>query len=179
MEAGASSIDAGLVSASITGRGPEAAADWDNLRSGENYTGYEKAEGFASPGGLVHDKAHAYAAPAQLAVNEWALSSNWTVAKDRAQSHDVAGQLTYRFHARDVNLVMGPSMPGKAVRFRVLIDGHAPGPAHGTDVDEQGYGTISEQRMYQLIRQSKPIGDRNFTINFLDPDAEAFCFTFG
>jgi thiol-disulfide isomerase/thioredoxin len=176
-EAGASGIDSGLVS--DPGVGPEAAADWDDLKSPENYTGYGQAEGFSSPGNAVRDKPHAYATPAHLSMNQWALTGDWTIKNDRAQSHDAAGQLTYRFHARDLHLVMGPSVPGKPVRFRVLIDGHPPGAAHGADVDEQGYGTMSEQRMYQLIRQPKPIVDRDFTINFLDPGAEAFCFTFG
>jgi thiol-disulfide isomerase/thioredoxin len=176
-EAGASGIDGGLVS--VTGEGPEAAADWDDLRSQENYTGYERTENFASPGGPVQDKPHAYATPAHRSLNQWALSGDWTIKKDATQSNDATGQLTYRFHARDLHLVMGPAVPGKRVRFRVLIDGRVPGAAHGADVDEQGYGTMSEQRMYQLIRQPKPIGDRDFTINFLDPGGEAFCFTFG
>lgn len=176
-EAGASGIVAGLVS--VTGEGPEAAADWDDLRSPENYTGYGKSEGFASPGGLVREKLHAYANPAHLSLNQWALSGGWTIREDASQHNDATGQLTYRFHARDVNLIMGPSVPGKHVRFRVLIDGRAPGSAHGIDIDEQGNGTMSEPRMYQLIRQSKPIVDRDFTINFVDSGAEAFCFTFG
>jgi len=176
-EAGASGIDGGLVS--VTGEGPEAAADLNDLKSQENYTGYERTEHFASPGGPVPDKSHAYSAPAHLLLNHWALSGDWTIRKDASQSSNPTGQLTYRFHARDLNLVMGPAAPGKHIRFRVLIDGHAPGSAHGTDVDERGYGTMSEQRMYQLIRQSKPIGERDFTINFLDPGGEAFCFTFG
>jgi thiol-disulfide isomerase/thioredoxin len=176
-EAGASGVDNGLVS--VTGAGPEAAADWNDLMSPENYVGYEQTENFASSGGLLRDKPHAYATPAHLSLNQWALSGDWTIKKDRALPNNAAGLLTYRFHARDLNLVMGPSTPGKPVRFRILIDGHAPGVAHGNDVDEQGYGTLSEPRMYQLIRQSKPIGDRDFTINFLDPGAEAFCFTFG
>ncbi len=176
-EAGASGIGGGLVS--VTGEGPEAAADWDDLRSPENYVGYLQTEGLASPGGPVRDKPHAYTIPAHLSLNQWALSGNWTIKKDASEPNDATGKLTYRFHARDLHLVMGPSGPGKRVRFRVLIDGHAPGAAHGADVDEQGYGTMLEQRMYQLIRQPKPIGDRDFTINFLDPGAEVFCFTFG
>ena len=176
-EAGASGIGGGPVS--VTGEGPEAAADWDDLRSPENYLGYLQTEGLASAGGPVRDKPHAYATPAHLSLNQWALSGDWTIKKDASQPNDATGRLTYRFHARDLHLVMGPSVPGKRVRFRVLIDGHAPGAAHGADVDEQGYGTMLEQRMYQLIRQPKPIGDRDFTINFLDPGAEVFCFTFG
>jgi thiol-disulfide isomerase/thioredoxin len=176
-EAGARGIGDEL--ASVTGEGPEAAADWEDLRSGENYVGYERTENFASPGGPVKDQPHAYAVPAHVALNQWALSGDWTIAKDRTRANNLSGQLTYRFHARDLHLVMGPSAPGKPVRFRVLIDGHAPGAAHGADVDEQGYGTMSEQRMYQLLRQPKPVGDRTFTISFLDPGAETFCFTFG
>ena len=176
-EAGATGIGDGLVP--ITGEGPEAAADLEDLRSEENYVGYERTENFASSGGLVRDNPHIYAVPAHLLLNHWALSGAWTTQKDRTRSNDARGQLTYRFHARDLHLVVGPAAPEKPVRFRVLIDGHAPGAAHGADVDEQGYGTISEQRMYQLIRQPKPIADRTFTISFLDPGAEAFCFTFG
>jgi len=176
-EAGASGIGGGLVS--VTGEGPEAVADWDDLKSSENYVGYERTENFASPGGPVRDKPHAYATPAHLSLNQWALSGDWTIRKDATRLNDATGQITYRFHARDLHLVMGPSVPGKRIRFRVLINGHAPGAAHGADIDEQGYGTMSEQRMYQLIRQPKPISDRDFTINFLDPGAEAFCFTFG
>jgi len=176
-EAGASGIGGGLVS--VTGEGPEAAADWDDLKSQENYVGYARTENFASPDGTVRDKPHGYATPAHLSLNQWALTGNWTFRKDATRLNDATGQLTYRFHARDLHLVMGPSVPGKRVRFRVLINGHVPGAAHGADIDEQGYGTMSEQRMYQLIRQPKPISDRDFTINFLDPGAEAFCFTFG
>jgi thiol-disulfide isomerase/thioredoxin len=176
-EAGASGIDRGLVS--VTGEGAEAPADWSDLMSPENYVGYQQTENFASPGGPVRDQPHAYATPANLSLNEWALSGDWTIRNDASKANDATGRLTYRFHARDLNVVMGPSTPGKHVRFLVLIDGHAPGAAHGADIDEQGYGTVSAPRMYQLIRQTKPIGDRNFTINFLDPGGEAFCFTFG
>ncbi len=176
-EGGASGIDGGLVSA--TGQGAEAPADWKDLMSPENYVGYQQTENFASPGGPVRDQPHAYASPAHLSLNGWALSGDWTMTADRTHANNAEGQLNYRFHARDLNLVMGPPKAGQRVRFRVLIDGLAPGAAHGVDVDEQGYGTLSEQRMYQLIRQPEPIGDRDFTISFLDPGGEAFCFTFG
>lgn len=176
-EAGANGIDQGVVS--VTSTGPEVAADWSDLRSSETYVGYEMAENFSSPTSAVRDEPHTYIAPGHLVLNEWALSGNWTINKDRSHSNDANGQITFRFHARDLHLVMGPSLAAKAIRFRVLIDGHPPGAAHGTDVNEQGYGTLSEQRMYQLIRQPKPIRDANFTIDFLDPGAEAFCFTFG
>jgi hypothetical protein len=89
------------------------------------------------------------------------------------------GRIVYRFHARDLHLVMGPSTPGMSVKFRVLLDGRAPGAAHGTDVDAQGDGTVTEQRLYQLIRQPKPIVDRQFEIEFFAPGVEAFAFTFG
>ena len=113
------------------------------------------------------------------ALNYWALSGDWTVKKGAAAVNKAGGRIAYRFHARDLHLVMGPSAPGTSVPFRVLIDGRPPGAAHGTDVDEQGNGTVSEQRLYQLIRQQGPIADRLFEIEFLDPGAEAFAFTFG
>ena len=117
--------------------------------------------------------------PARLRLNDWALSGDWTVKKEAAVLNKPNGSIAYRFHARDLHLVMGPAAPGTSVRFRVLIDGQPPGAAHGVDVDEQGNGTVTEQRLYQLIRQPKPIADRQFEIEFLDPGVEAFAFTFG
>ena len=128
-------------------------------------------------GGL--DKPHMYAAPARLRLNDWAPSGDWTVKKDAAVLNTPNGRITYRFHARDLHLVMGPTAPGTSVRFRVLIDGRPPGAAHGIDVDDQGDGTVTEQRLYQLIRQPKPITDRQFEIEFLGSGVEAFAFTFG
>ncbi len=122
---------------------------------------------------------HVYAAPARLDLNEWSLAGDWTVGKETARLNQPNGRIAYRFHARDVHLVMGPAAQGTSVRFRVLIDGQPPGAAHGIDVDEQGSGTVTEQRLYQLIRQPKPIVDRQFEIAFLDPGVEAFAFTFG
>jgi len=176
-EAGKSGIDRQPVS--VDARGLEAAADWGSLRSGENYVGYERTQKFASPGGAVLDKARMYELPARLRLNEWALSGDWTVKKEATALNEAKGRIAYRFHARDLHLVMGPKTPGAPVRFRVLIDGQPPGAAHGTDVDEQGNGTVTQQRLYQLIRQPKPITDRQFEIEFLDPDVEAFAFTFG
>ena len=176
-EAGASGIGQELVS--VDAVGVEAAADWGSLRSQENYLGYERTERFASPGGAVLDKSHVYAAGARLRLNHWALSGDWTMKKGTAVLNKPGGRIAYRFHARDLHLVMGPAAPGASVRFRVLIDGQPPGAAHGIDVDEEGIGTVSEQRLYQLIRQSKPIADRLFEIEFLDPGVEAFAFTFG
>jgi thiol-disulfide isomerase/thioredoxin len=176
-EAGTSGIGRELVS--LDARGAEAAADWASLKSPENYLGYERTENFASPGGAVLDKRRAYVAPARLKLNQWALSGDWTVQKQLTVLNKANGRIAYRFHARDLHLVMGPAARGTSVRFRVLIDGQPPGAAHGVDVDDQGNGTVTEQRLYQLIRQPKPIADRQFEIEFLDSGVEAFAFTFG
>ena len=175
-EAGATGVPTDLVT--VDPRGTEVAADWNDLKSGETYVGSEKAENFASPGG-ASGKAQAYTAPAGLALNRWGLAGEWTVGKEIATAGRPKARIVYRFHARDVNLVMGPGKAGGPVRFRVLVDGHAPEAAHGTDTDAQGTGTVTEPRLYQLIRQPKPIVDRTFEIEFLDPGVEAFCFTFG
>ena len=176
-ETGIGGIDHKLVS--VDARGAEAAADWASLKSPENYLGYERTENFASPGGAVSDKRRVYAVPARLRLNQWALSGDWTVQKQATVLNQANGRIAYRFHARDLHLVMGPAARGTSVRFRVLIDGKPPGAAHGIDVDDQGNGTVSEQRMYQLIRQPKPIAERQFEIEFLDAGVEVFAFTFG
>jgi thiol-disulfide isomerase/thioredoxin len=176
-EAGNGGIGHELVS--VDGRGAEAAADWGSLKSPENYVGYERTENFASPGGAVLAKRRVYAAPARLRLNQWALSGDWTMGKQATSLNKANGRIAYRFHARDLHLVMGPAARGTSVRFRVLIDGQPPGAARGIDVDDQGNGTATEQRLYQLIRQPKPIADRQFEIEFLDPGVEAFAFTFG
>ncbi|MGO9513141.1 MAG: thioredoxin family protein [Steroidobacteraceae bacterium] len=176
-EAGVSGIGHGLVS--VDGRGAEAAADWGDLKSPENYVGYERAENFVSRDGAILDKRHVYVAPAQLRLNHWALSGDWTIGKQATVLNKADGRIAYRFHARDLNLIMGPAVRGASVRFRVLIDGQPPGAAHGVDVDGQGNGTVTESRLYQLIRQPKPIVDRHFEIEFLDPGVAAFDFTFG
>jgi thiol-disulfide isomerase/thioredoxin len=176
-EAGAGSIDDQPVS--ITASGPEVAADSNDLQSPESYVGFERAENFASPGGAVRDQARTYEFPAGLRLNEWALSGGWTVRPDAAALNKGGGQIVYRFHARDLNLVMGPAATGTPVKFRVLIDGRPPGESHGDDVDAAGNGTLQQQRLYQLIRQPLPIGDRQFRIEFLWPGVEVFDFTFG
>jgi thiol-disulfide isomerase/thioredoxin len=176
-ETGIGGIDREPVS--IDARGIEAAADWRDLRSPENYVGYERTENFVSAGGAALDKPRMYEVPARLRLNEWGLSGDWTVKKENVVLNKPNGRIAYRFHARDLHLVMGPAAPGTAVRFRVLIDGQPPGPAHGIDVGEQGDGTVTEQRLYQLIRQPKPIVDRQFEIEFLGPSVEVFAFTFG
>ncbi len=176
-EAGAAGVSPELVK--VDGRGHEAAADWRNLKSPENYVGFERTENFASPGGVLRNRPHMYQRPGRLSLNEWALSGDWTLRKDTAALNKAGGSITYRFHARDFHLVMGPAASGAPVKFRVLIDGQAPGAAHGIDIDEQGYGTVAEQRMYTLIRQPGPIVDRLVEIEFSGPDAEIFAFTFG
>ena len=163
----------------VDARGSEVAADWDNLRSQENYLGRDKTEGFVSPGKPLVGKTGSYVAPRSLRLNEWALSGDWTLNAGAVTLDKANGRIVYRFHARDLHLVMGSPSRGSSIRFRVLLDGRPPGNAHGTDVDEQGYGMATEQRLYQLIRQPKPIADRVFEIEFLDPGVEAYVFTFG
>jgi thiol-disulfide isomerase/thioredoxin len=175
--AGASNIDDTL--ASVDGSGIEAASDSGDLQSGENYLGYQRTENFASPGDVVSDERHVYDYPARLRLNHWALSGDWTIGAQAIAPNQANGRIAYRFHARDLHLVMGPATSGTAVRFLILLDGMPPGDAHGLDVDSQGYGTITEPRLYQLVRQPKPIGDRQFEIEFLDPGVQAFSFTFG
>ena len=176
-EAGKSGVPRDLVK--VEGAGLEAPAAWKDLKSAENYVGYGRTENFASPAGPLPDKARVYAVPDRLRLNQWALSGNWTMTKGAVASNAPNGRIAYRFHARDVHLVMGPAAAGSAVRFRVRIDGKAPGAAHGTDVDEQGIGTVRAQRLYQLVRQPGTIADRTFEIEFLDPGVEAYAFTFG
>jgi thiol-disulfide isomerase/thioredoxin len=159
--------------------GVEAAADWDSLWSPENYLGYGRTENFASSNGAVLDTPHGYAAPARLGLNHWALSGDWTVNRQAIVLDQAEGRILYRFHARDLHLVMAPAGPGSPVRFRVYLDEQPPGAAHGADVDEQGNGTLTDPRLYQLIRQPGPITDRTFEITFLDPGVQAYAFTFG
>ena len=152
---------------SVDAEGVEAAADWDTLESPENYLGYERTENFESPG-----------APA-LSVNHWALAGDWTVERGMTVLNEAGGAISYRFHARDLNVVMGPTAGGPPVPFRVTLDGQEPGAAHGVDVDERGEGTVAEQRLYQLIRQPGRVTDRTLEIAFLAPGVEAYAFTFG
>jgi thiol-disulfide isomerase/thioredoxin len=175
-EAGAAGIGPGTVS--VDASGVEAPADWSSLRSPENYVGYERTQNFASPGGPRADRRYMYAAPARFALNQWALAGEWTMGRQATVLGSPNGRVLYRFHARDLHLVMGPS-PASSVRFRVSIDGQPPGAAHGVDVDEGGHGTVVEPRLHQLIRQPKPIVDRLCEIEFLDAGVETLAFTFG
>ena len=176
-EAGSGGIGQDLVAVDPTG--VEAAADWDSLRSPENYLGYQRTENFTSADGAVLDTPHVYALPTRLRLNHWAVAGDWTVQPQAIVLNQADGRIVYRFHARDLHLVMGPTAPGTPVRFRVLLDGQPPGDAHGTDVDDQGNGTVNEPRLYQLIRQPGPVTERTFQITFLDPGAQAYAFTFG
>jgi thiol-disulfide isomerase/thioredoxin len=164
---------------SVEAPGLEAPADWETLRSPESYGGYEHGERFGSPGGAHFNKSRVYEYPAHLELNHWALQGDWTIGREAVSLNAANGRIAYRFHARDLNLVMGPAARGASIRFRVLIDGQPAGTAPGSDVDGGGDGTVKEQRVYQLIRQSKPIIDRGFEIEFLDPGVEIFDFTFG
>ena len=175
-EAGATSVPTGLVSDRATG--VEAAPDLTDMQSPETYIGYERADNFVSPGGAVQDSDRVYSIGA-LRLNEWGLAGDWTIGAEQAGLDRQDGRIAYRFHARDLNLVLGPGPDGKPVRFMVTIDGAAPGNSHGTDVDAAGRGSVSQQRLYQLIRQSDPIGDHTFEIRFLDPGVQAYAFTFG
>ncbi len=163
-EAGAAGITTEL--ASVAPAGVEEQADWASIKSPETYVGTDRGENRVS-------------SPAKLKLNQWALGGDWTVGRQAAVLEEADGRLTVRFHARDLNLVMGPGAGGKSVRFRVLIGGQAPGAAHGLDVDEKGNGTVAEPRMYQLIRQPGAVAERQFEIQFLDPGVEVFVFTFG
>ncbi|MBJ9900286.1 cytochrome c biogenesis protein DipZ [Burkholderia cenocepacia] len=160
-------------------KGALAAAASADVRSPETYVGYARAESFASPGGVVRDAAHRYDAPGSPDLNGWGLAGTWNVGAERASLAAPDGRIVYRFHARDLHLVLGPGANGRPVRFRVTLDGAAPGAAHGADVDAQGYGTVTGQRLYQLVRQPGAIADRTFAIEFLDPGVDAYAFTFG
>ena len=175
----AGSAGAGTDMVSVHPSGLEVPADWASLRSPENYTGYERTQGFASLGGTVPGKPHVYTVPARLGLNQWALAGDWTMEEEATTLNAANGRIVCRFHARDLNLVMGPTAPGSPVRCRVLIDGQPPGEAHGTDVDSEGNGTVTYQRVYQLIRQPGPITERTVEITFLDTGFQAYCFTFG
>jgi len=176
-DAGVAGVGQDLVA--VEAAGVEAEADWDSLWSPENYLGYERTENFASANGVVLDTPHRYAAPTQLRLNQWGLSGDWTVKRQAIVLNAPEGRIAYRFHARDLHLVMAPAAPGTPVRFRVLLDSQPPEGAHGIDVDDQGDGTLTDPRLYQLVRQPGPVGEHTFEITFLDPGVQAYAFTFG
>jgi thiol-disulfide isomerase/thioredoxin len=176
-DAGVEDIGDELVS--VAPDGFEAQADWTNLGSPETYLGYEQGQNLASPGRADVDAPHAYAIPDALRLNQWALSGQWTIGRGASVLNGDEGAIAFRFHARDVHLVMGPPARDASVPFRVLVDGEPPGDAHGLDVDEQGHGTVAQQRLYQLVRERDSIMDRTFEITFLGSGVEAYVFTFG
>jgi thiol-disulfide isomerase/thioredoxin len=177
LEAGVEGFDRDLVA--VDPQGLEVSADWRTVQSGETYTGYDQATGFAQADAARFDATDTYTAPPRLRLNEWALTGEWTVTRAAAVSNGAGARLAFQFHARDLNLVMGPHPKTASIPFRVSLDGQPPGDAHGTDVAADGSGTLDEQGTYQLVRQPGPIVDRRFDIEFEAPGAEAYCFTFG
>ncbi len=164
---------------SVVPDGVEAQADWATLESPETYTGWAQGARFASPGGAVADRSRSYAEPGSLELNQWALAGEWTIGERAAVLDGADGAIAFRFHARDVNLVLSPPARGEEVAFEVRIDGAPPGDAHGLDVDAQGNGTVTQQRLYQLVREPGSIRDRTFEIRFRSPGVGAYVFTFG
>jgi thiol-disulfide isomerase/thioredoxin len=175
-EAGGEGIDDELVS--VAPDGFEAQADWTNLRSPETYLGYAQGQNLDSPDSVAYDEPRSYVASDSLQLNTWALAGNWTIEERTSVLNEAAGRIAFRFHARDVHLVLR-SRAGTAVPFRVLLDGEAPSAAHGLDVDEEGRGTLLQPRLYQLVCQPGAITDRTFEIEFLEAGVEAYVFTFG
>jgi thiol-disulfide isomerase/thioredoxin len=163
---------------SVEGVGVEAEADWDHLRSPETYLGYARGGRFASPEGIALDRRRAYEFPRHLGVNRWALTGEWTIGRENVVLDQAGGSIAYRFHARDAHLVLSPGARDQ-IPFRVRVDGEAPGPSHGVDVDDDGNGLLRDGRLYQLVRQQDAVRERTLEITFLEPGAEAYAFTFG
>jgi thiol-disulfide isomerase/thioredoxin len=168
---------AGLVD--VKAAGAEAAADLNDVRSPETYVGYARGQNFAGPQDIAADAAEKYSLPQRLNLNQWGLEGKWEVSDEHAALVSAPGSIVFRFHARDLHLVLGPGPDGKPVRFRVLLDGGAPLENHGMDIDENGSGVVRGYRLYQLIRQQGKVQDRTFEIQFLDPGVQAYAFTFG
>jgi thiol-disulfide isomerase/thioredoxin len=169
-------VDRELVS--VEGVGVEAPADWDNLRTPETYLGYGLGERFASPEDAERSERRSYKLPDRLRTNHWALAGEWTIGRENVVLDQAAGSIAFRFHARDAHLVLSRG-EREPIPFRVLLDGEAPGPSHGMDVDEAGNGLLRDGRLYQLVRQHDPVRERTLEITFADPGAEAYAFTFG
>jgi thiol-disulfide isomerase/thioredoxin len=163
---------------SVEGVGVEAEADWDHLRTPETYLGYGRGDQFASPDGATFDERRAYELPEQLHLNHWALAGEWTIGRESVVLDQAGGTIAYRLRARDAHLVLS-SGAREPIPFRVLLDGQAPGPSHGVDVDEDGNGVLADGRLYQLVRAHDAVRDRTLEITFWEPGAEAYVFTFG
>ena len=176
-ESGRADVDDDLVA--VEPDGVYLGADWERLGSPETYVGYARATGFASPGGLVPDRSQIYREPSRLRLNNWGLFGDWTVEEQIATLNEPGGRIVHRFRARDVNLVLGSRSGSGRTRFLVTVDGKPPHGSHGLDVDEQGAGTVVEERLYQLIRQDGPITEHTFEITFANVGAQAYVFTFG
>ncbi|WP_255462274.1 thioredoxin family protein [Granulicella sp. WH15] len=176
-EAGAKPMSASTVS--VHGQGVQAVADMSDVRSPETYIGYDRAEHFASPGGIKRDAEQLYSEPNRPKLNEWGLAGKWTDHQQVAVLGSAGGKIAFRFHARDLHLVLGPTADGRPVHFRVTIDGQAPGANHGVDTDAEGNGVVTEHRLYQLVREKGTITDHTFVIEFQEPGVQAFSFTFG
>lgn len=177
LDAGARDLDQDLVT--VEPRGLEVPADWPSLRSPETYLRFGQGNGFVSAEDVALDEPRVHTAATRLPLNSWSLSGNWTVGRHAVVLNEPGGRIAFRFHARDLNLVMGPGVAGASIPFRVTLDGRPVGDVHGTDVDVEGRGIVREQNTSQLIRQSGPITDRMFEIEFLEAGVEAYCFTFG
>lgn len=176
-EAGQNALPEGP--AIVVAEGASAAANMAEVQSPETYVGYLRAQNFIGEGGLVMDQPHDYAATLEPRRNEWGLTGRWTAGGENATLDASNGSIYFRFRARDLHLVLAPGKDGQPVRFRVTIDGQPPGTDHGMDIDAEGNGTVTEDRLYQLIRQQGPVADHTFEIQFLDPGVEAYAFTFG
>lgn len=177
MENGAQSLASGTIN--VSANGVEAAPDHADVRSPETYVGYHRAEHFASAEPIAQDSRKVYTLVPRLALNQWGLAGSWKVGSESAVLQTAPGKIAFRFHARDLHLVLGPSKDGKPVRFTIKLDGAAPAEDHGSDADANGSGTVQEHRLYQLIRQKGAVEDRTFEIEFRDPGVQAFAFTFG
>jgi cytochrome c biogenesis protein CcdA/peroxiredoxin len=176
-ENGATSLSAQATN--ISAAGAQAAPDDADVRSPETYIGYNRAEHFASIEPIAQNARQPYLPRPRISLNQWALGGTWKVGPESAVLQSSPGKIVFRFHARDLHLVLGPSQNGKPVRFTAKLDGTAPGEDHGSDTDASGAGMVQGHRLYQLIRQKGTVEDRTFEIDFLDPGVQAFAFTFG
>jgi thiol-disulfide isomerase/thioredoxin len=177
LHAGAGDIDEDLVM--VEPRGLEVAADWLTVQSPETYIGYRQSTGFAQEDVARFDQPQVYAPPLRLPLNSWGFSGSWTLTGDAGVLNEPGGRIAFQFHARDLNLVMGPTSQGTSIPFRVFLDGELANDAPGSDVDPESSGVVNDQRTYQLIRQPGPVAERLFEVEFDEAGVEAYCFTFG
>ena len=162
----------------VEGLGAEAEADWDHLHTPETYLGYGRADRLPTSDRAAFNERRAYELPERLHSNHWALAGEWTIGRESVVLDEAGGSIAFRFHARDAHLVLSPGAR-EPIPFRVFLDGEAPGPSHGVDVDADGNGLLRDGRMYQLVREHDRVRERTLEITFLEPGAEAYAFTFG